>query len=430
MTLGERILKKRKECGLSQESLGSKLEVSRQTVYKWETDQAVPELPKLIAMAEIFSVKVGWLVAEEESDQKEQAYVEAADRIAAILTQSKAAQSGNEKNDIEIPGGKKTDDVEAGNRERKAVRRIRSFNLVVVAGLLIIIIFGSVKFSELERNYNSLNNAIQNSYVYTQRQIDGITYNIQTALESYNDLTLNSNTWIQECDFENNAITLELSAQPKTYTSGMRAMFHINCDGELYDLEAEGHGDKSFSISAKLPLVDEYDISVEFITGDISESKQITVLYALFTSSFPEYNIVWPIEMSMTEDGTGFISEYCEVMRCNSEYNYMMFMLPESEIDFPEVVSVEVFLCEDGVKIADYQYEPDAYAGNAITNSGDIAGASEFSEKWMYFKRPDNLKLDPDKSYEEHLVVTDEYGRKIEYISSENGTEIINATGS
>ena len=43
MTLGERILKKRKECGLSQESLGNKLEVSRQTVYKWETDQAVPE---------------------------------------------------------------------------------------------------------------------------------------------------------------------------------------------------------------------------------------------------------------------------------------------------------------------------------------------------------------------------------------------------
>ena len=56
MTLGERILQKRKECGLSQENLGEKLDVTRQTVYKWESDQAVPELDKLITLAQIF----GW----------------------------------------------------------------------------------------------------------------------------------------------------------------------------------------------------------------------------------------------------------------------------------------------------------------------------------------------------------------------------------
>ena len=43
MTLGERISSKRKECGISQEALGEKLSVSRQTIYKWESDQAIPE---------------------------------------------------------------------------------------------------------------------------------------------------------------------------------------------------------------------------------------------------------------------------------------------------------------------------------------------------------------------------------------------------
>ena len=44
MTLGQRIQKKRKEKGLSQEKLGEQLNVSRQTVYKWENDPTIPEL--------------------------------------------------------------------------------------------------------------------------------------------------------------------------------------------------------------------------------------------------------------------------------------------------------------------------------------------------------------------------------------------------
>ena len=46
-SLGERISIKRKESGLSQEKLGELFNVSRQTVYKWEADLAVPELDKL-----------------------------------------------------------------------------------------------------------------------------------------------------------------------------------------------------------------------------------------------------------------------------------------------------------------------------------------------------------------------------------------------
>ena len=71
MTVGQRIAQKRKELGLSQEGLGDKLGVSRQAIYKWESDASLPEVEKLVALSRIFSVPVGWLLGEEEhpSDQ-------------------------------------------------------------------------------------------------------------------------------------------------------------------------------------------------------------------------------------------------------------------------------------------------------------------------------------------------------------------------
>ncbi len=69
MTMGQRIAEQRKKLGISQEGLGEKLDVSRQAVSKWESDGAVPDVDKLIAMSKLFGVSVGWLLGvEEESD--------------------------------------------------------------------------------------------------------------------------------------------------------------------------------------------------------------------------------------------------------------------------------------------------------------------------------------------------------------------------
>ena len=51
MTIGNRISQKRKELGLSQEALGEQLGVSRQSIYKWESDSSLPEIEKLIALS-------------------------------------------------------------------------------------------------------------------------------------------------------------------------------------------------------------------------------------------------------------------------------------------------------------------------------------------------------------------------------------------
>ena len=65
LTLGQRIAAKRKELGLSQIELGEKMNVSRQSVSKWESDAAIPEIDKLIALSKLYQVSVGWLLGLE-----------------------------------------------------------------------------------------------------------------------------------------------------------------------------------------------------------------------------------------------------------------------------------------------------------------------------------------------------------------------------
>ena len=65
MKLNDKIFEYRKINNWSQEELADKLDVSRQTVSKWETGKAVPELDKLIALANLFNISVDALVKEE-----------------------------------------------------------------------------------------------------------------------------------------------------------------------------------------------------------------------------------------------------------------------------------------------------------------------------------------------------------------------------
>lgn len=58
MTVGEKIQLYRKQFGLSQEELGQKLSVSRQTISLWEKGQTFPSIDNLIRLKEIFDVSI------------------------------------------------------------------------------------------------------------------------------------------------------------------------------------------------------------------------------------------------------------------------------------------------------------------------------------------------------------------------------------
>lgn len=65
MTIGEKIQHYRKEYNMSQEQLGNLLNVSRQTISLWETDQTLPTVDNLIKLKEIFHISLDYLLSED-----------------------------------------------------------------------------------------------------------------------------------------------------------------------------------------------------------------------------------------------------------------------------------------------------------------------------------------------------------------------------
>lgn len=64
MILADKIIEERKKCGWSQEELAERLQVSRQSVSKWESAQAVPDLKRVLQMAELFGVSTDYLLKD------------------------------------------------------------------------------------------------------------------------------------------------------------------------------------------------------------------------------------------------------------------------------------------------------------------------------------------------------------------------------
>lgn len=71
MSLGNNISFLRKQKKLTQEQLAGRMNVTRQTVSRWESDEVVPELERLVEMCGIFSCKLDALVREDLSGQSE-----------------------------------------------------------------------------------------------------------------------------------------------------------------------------------------------------------------------------------------------------------------------------------------------------------------------------------------------------------------------
>jgi DNA-binding XRE family transcriptional regulator len=65
MTFGGKLQLLRKQRNMSQEELAEKLEVSRSAVSRWETDQSIPELNKLLAISELFSASLDYLLKDD-----------------------------------------------------------------------------------------------------------------------------------------------------------------------------------------------------------------------------------------------------------------------------------------------------------------------------------------------------------------------------
>lgn len=95
MNLGERLFELRKAKNLTQDDMAEKLNVTRQTVSKWETNQSTPDFDKIMPLCELFEIGVEELLTgkkqEEKQEQKEEKVLtrqEVKERSAKIVSGS------------------------------------------------------------------------------------------------------------------------------------------------------------------------------------------------------------------------------------------------------------------------------------------------------------------------------------------------------
>ena len=68
MPLSKRIYELRKSNGMSQEALAEKINVSRQSISKWESGETIPEIGHIIELSKVFGVSTDYLLLYGEAE--------------------------------------------------------------------------------------------------------------------------------------------------------------------------------------------------------------------------------------------------------------------------------------------------------------------------------------------------------------------------
>ena len=68
MTFSDKLIALRRKAGWSQEELAERLNVSRQSVSKWEGAQSMPDIDKIVQLSSLFSVTTDYLLKDEQAE--------------------------------------------------------------------------------------------------------------------------------------------------------------------------------------------------------------------------------------------------------------------------------------------------------------------------------------------------------------------------
>lgn len=392
MTIGQRIAQKRKEQGLSQETLGEALGVSRQSVYKWESDSALPEIDKLIAMSRLFGVTVGWLLGVEEPEGQAEKTEPAAGNGELTEEQLKMVE--------EIVGRY----MAAQPRPKK--RRWPWVAGIAAALVLVWTLWNlNSQLDTLDSRYSSLQNSVNSITSNVNSQIGGIADRVEEVLKSQNNLTADYGTEIVSADLAQNTVTIAAYATPKTYTEGMEALFQVDTgDGPVEYAGERGPGN-AFSAQITCELTDSITVSVVFITGDKRETQVLYVYSGLYSDSMPsayaESNLMWK---ELDENGDLVFKD---------EYVYIMNVGQATPVSNASVGCAGIHELKVGLfrnrKLVTW-LEPCEWPQDRFHGSG--------WEDCRFFRYPDMTIIPAEGDvFGVAALVIDEYGREMLYMS-------------
>ena len=278
MTTGQRIAAKRKELALSQEALGAELGVSRQSIYKWESDASLPEIDKLIALSRRFGVPVGWLLGvEEETPAPETLTERQLQQVEELTAQYLAAQPP----------------------QRKPSRALLAAGGALGLALVILAAVFCQRVLRLESQQTQLRSEIAQT---TAEQMEDLRDQVQDILRQQRDLLAEGSSLlsdfgaaVEDVTFrtEGSAITVSAWAVPKTWREGMTAEFLLTSNGETTAVPgALGEGNRFSAPAVTAALTDDISLSVVFTLPDGSrETETLERWTGLLPASQPSY---WP----------------------------------------------------------------------------------------------------------------------------------------
>lgn len=215
MTIGQRIAYKRKELALSQEALGETLGVSRQAIYKWESDAALPEIDKLIALSKLFGVSVGWLLGVEEETASEP------EKAESLPTPSDELSEAQLKMVKEI--------VEQYLAAQPKPKPRRKWPWVLAGFIIWIAVFSLIdRLDQIEQQYHRVQMTVSQVQDSVNSQMNGISTRVEEILKSQNAMTAEYGTEISSADLAKNQIRFSAYAVPKTYVDGMEVKFSVD----------------------------------------------------------------------------------------------------------------------------------------------------------------------------------------------------------
>lgn len=407
MTIGQRIAALRKGQQLSQEELGQLLGVSRQAIYKWESDASLPEIDKLIALSKRFGLPVGQLLGVEEpaetADEGGGADALAAgplDALERILARYQEENQRQMKEAIEkelrqrAPLSKK-------QQTRNSVMFGILFGACCLMALLVFSLMGKVNSTSAQ--YEQLQMSLQDFQVSIHNEVDGIAYRVEAAMKAQGELTAGYDCALQSTDPAAQTAVFAVSAVPKTYTDGMRAVFYAetreDAHGERVAVEGR-HDGQTFSAELTCPLSDTITLGVTFIHGGQRQTQVLEQFYDLRYDSIPWMQVQGSRSYRYPNGGGQVQINRCEIA-----------VTPEKPWLTVRSVRVGLFLDRKLVAWAEPHTPVDSYIGW----EGDV------------FTLPDlplTLKPQDGDTLVCAAVVTDLYGR--EYVFSEYGgwTEI------
>ena len=274
MTTGQRIAQKRKEQGLSQEALGELLSVSRQSIYKWESDAALPEIDKLVALSRLFDVTVGSLLGVEEPqphrDDPEAAQAEPQNVASPELTEAQLQMVE------EIVRRYLAAQPQPTSLPRKR-RRLLKCSLAV-AGVCLAMGLSSMssQLSQLDSRYQTLQQSVSGLSVSVNQQIHNVSGQVEQILKAQNSLTADYHAELIHVGLASDTALFSVYAIPKTYVEGMQVEFVAdNGSGGSNRAPGELGFNQKFSATLASNLTDSITLSAVFIWPDGTRQTQL-----------------------------------------------------------------------------------------------------------------------------------------------------------